>query len=66
MDVAVVLQRADWQVRRDVIDLATDIGLEHDLDFEISPIVFERQTYEHWRAQERPLIMDIERDGIPL
>jgi predicted nucleotidyltransferase len=64
VDVAVVLERADWRTRREVIDLATDVGLPFDLW--ISPTIFDRETYEHWREQERPLVMDIERDGVPL
>jgi predicted nucleotidyltransferase len=31
VDVAVVLERVDWTTQRDVIDLATDIGLPLDL-----------------------------------
>lgn len=62
VDLAVVLERADWETRRDVIDLATDVGLPHDL--RLSPTVFDRETYERWRDQERPLVMDIEREGV--
>lgn len=64
VDVAVVLERLDWRTRCDVIDLATDIGLEHDL--RLSPTLFDRATFEHWRTQQRPLVMDIERDGVRL
>ncbi len=64
VDVAVVLDRVDWKTRCQVIDLATDTGLPHDL--RISPTIFERETFERWRAQERPLVMDILRDGVPL
>ncbi|MFP3939241.1 MAG: nucleotidyltransferase domain-containing protein [Thermoanaerobaculia bacterium] len=64
VDVAVVLERADWETRRAVIDLATDVGLPHDL--RLSPTVFDRETYERWHAQERPLVMDVEREGIAL
>lgn len=64
VDVAVVLEQADFQTRREVIDLATDAGLPYDL--RISPTVFDRETYERWRRQERPLVMDVERDGVPL
>ena len=62
VDVAVVLEAAGWEVRRDVIDLAADIGLEHDLM--LSPTVFDRETYERWRAQDRRLVRDIETEGI--
>lgn len=64
VDVAVVLEQADWQTRKEVIDLATDTGLEHDLL--LSPAIFERSTYERWLEQERPLVMDIEREGVAL
>lgn len=64
VDVAVVLESVDWKTRRDVIDLATDTGLPHQLL--LSPTVFDRKTYETWRRQERALVLDIEREGIPL
>jgi predicted nucleotidyltransferase len=64
VDVAVVLDHADFDTRRKVIDLATDIGLPHHLL--LSPTVFDLETYERWRARERPLVMDIERDGVAL
>ena len=64
VDVAVVLEDAGWETRRDIINLAADIGLEHDLM--LSPTVFDRETYERWRAQDRPLTRDIEREGVRL
>ena len=64
VDIAVVLDGADWRTRCEVIDLATDIGLESDL--ELSPTVFDRPTWERFRGEQRPLVADIEREGIPL
>lgn len=64
VDVAVVLEEAGWETRRDIIDLAADIGLARGLM--LSPTVFDRETYERWRAQDRPLTRDIEREGIRL
>ena len=64
VDVAVVLNMAGWTIRREAIDLSADIGLEHDLL--LSPTVFDRETYERWRAQDRPLVRDIETEGIRL
>jgi uncharacterized protein len=64
VDVAVVLDEVDWETRRAVIDLATDISLATGLS--ISPTLFARETWDRFRAQERPLVMDILRDGVPL
>ena len=64
VDVAVVLHEAGWESRCDIIDLAADIGLEHGLTF--SPTVFDADTYERWRIQDRPLVRDIEHEGIRL
>ena len=64
VDIAVVLEEAGWETRREIIDLASDIGFEHDLM--LSPIVFDRKTYERWRVQDRPLTRDIEHQGIRL
>ena len=64
VDVAVVLEEAGWETRRDIIDLASDIGLAHGLM--LSPTVFDRETYERWRVQGRPLTRDIEQEGIRL
>ena len=64
VDVAVVLNEAGWEIRRDIMDLATDIGLEHGLT--LSPTVFDRATYERWRVQDRPLVRDIEHEGVRL
>lgn len=64
VDVAVVLTELDSRTHRDVIDQATDTGMNYDLL--LSPMAFDRATYEKWRRQERPLVMDIEREGFPL
>ena len=64
VDVCVVLDRAGWRERREVIDLATDIGLSFDLV--LSATVFDGPTWRRWRRQERPLVMDIDREGVAL
>lgn len=64
VDVAVVLRVVDGRTKRDVIDIASGIGLEHDVL--LSPTVLDRETFERWRAQERLFVMDIQREGLPL
>jgi predicted nucleotidyltransferase len=40
-------------------------GAHEDSDVNVA-VVLDQETYERWRAQERPLVMDIEREGVPL
>lgn len=63
VDVLVLLRDPAWSDRRAVLDLAGD--LFYELDLLVSPTVLSSATYQAWRRQERPLVMDIERDGIP-
>jgi predicted nucleotidyltransferase len=63
VDVFVLLANASYRERRDVLDLASDLFLETELL--LSPTIFDRDTYLAHRRQERPLVMAIERDGIP-
>lgn len=64
VDLAVVLEHADWPRRREVIDLATDVG--DGCDLRLSATLFDRQTWERWCRQRRALVLDIAREGVPL
>lgn len=64
VDVFVLLREAGWEERRDAIDLATELLLE--TGFHLSPTVMEEARYAIHRRQERPLVMDVERQGISL
>jgi predicted nucleotidyltransferase len=64
VDVFVLLRKMTFADKRDVLNLAADVSLESDLT--VSPTVFGVDRYREWLRQERPLIMDIERQGIPL
>jgi len=64
VDLFVVLENSDWNRRAEVIDLATDIGMPRDLL--LSPTVFDRATWELWRSHERALVLDVEREGVPV
>ena len=64
VDVFVVLRQAGRAERRDAIDLATDVMLE--TDFHVSPTVMDASTHRLHRRQERPLVMDVEREGIAI
>lgn len=66
IDVAVVLDRLDWPTKREVIDIAVEVEEPWDFAISLMPATFDRATYELWREQERALVLDIEREGIPL
>lgn len=40
-------------------------GAHEDSDVDVA-VVLDQETYERWRAQERPLVIGIEREGVPL
>jgi predicted nucleotidyltransferase len=63
VDVLVLVARMTWHDKRQALDLAGDLWNETGLL--LSPTVLALDDYRLWRAQERPLVMDIERDGIP-
>ncbi len=64
VDVFVLLRTAGWRERKAVLDTAGDLFAETGLL--VSPTVFDLARFEEWRRQERPLVMDIEREGVPL
>ena len=64
VDIFVVLENLDWNRRAEVIDLATDIGMPRDLL--LSPTTFDRATWDLWRSHERALVLDVEREGVPV
>jgi len=64
VDVFVLLRRAGWAERRAVLDIAADLWVESELF--LSPTVMDEGQHREWRRQERPLVMDIERQGIPV
>jgi hypothetical protein len=40
------------------------LAVWRETDLVGSPVVMPREQYKRWRQQERPLVMDVERDGI--
>lgn len=64
VDVCIVIRDVTWGERAAILNHAADLALAHDID--LSPTVLDATTYELWRHQDRPLVRDIARDGIPL
>jgi uncharacterized protein len=64
VDVLVVLGAVDWRTRCEILDLASDLGQDEGLL--LSPTILDETTWQRWRRQERPLAMDVEREGVRL
>jgi predicted nucleotidyltransferase len=64
VDVFVLLREASWREIREVLDLAGDLWAETGLL--VSPTVMDETRHRVWRRQERPLVLDIEREGVAL
>ena len=64
VDLFVLLDVASRADRSAVTDLAGDLWRETEL--RLSPTIMERDRHAHWLAQERPLVMEIAREGLVL
>ena len=63
VDVLVVLDDMTVADRNAVFDIVGELRLETDLL--LSPTVMDTKTCAKWREQERPLMNEIQRDGVP-
>jgi uncharacterized protein len=64
IDVAVVMQTADFDTKRAIYAIAYDELLENEAD--ISPVIFSRDVFERQKAAHFPLLREIERDMVAL
>jgi predicted nucleotidyltransferase len=64
LDVAVIVTDWDWQMKRQIFDLAWECYWEDDVD--ISPLVLSQKEYDELKSLERNIARDIERYGVTL
>lgn len=64
LDVAVIVTATALERKREIQDLAFDIGLEHSVL--LAPLVLSDEQLAVLRARELRLAADLEREGIPL
>jgi len=64
LDLAVVVDRADWDTRLDIYRLSTE-HLFEDL-VPISPLVLDPDRVALLRSRERRLIRDIDSEGVEI
>ncbi len=63
VDVFVVLEGFENPDRDAIFDVVGRLWTETDL--RISPTIMDRALVDEWRRQERPLMKEIARDGVP-
>lgn len=64
LDVAVIMEQADFEAKRAIYAIAYDELLENEVD--ISPVIFSRDVFERQKAAHFPLLREIERDMVRL
>jgi len=64
LDVLVLLRGATRVDRHRLYDMAYDVFAERGVD--VSPLVRAPEEFALWRARERRIALDIEREGVPL
>jgi len=62
LDICVVLDRRDAEIRRQVSDVAWEVGFERDVV--ISTVVFSREMFDHGPASASPLVKTILKEGV--
>jgi len=66
IDLLVVVDDLTDRERRDLLDLAFDIGSAGEEHLTITPLVYSTEQAEDMRARERRLMREIALDGIPV
>ena len=64
LDIVLIVGAGGRARRREIYDLAFDVGLAHGV--ELAPLVIDEQRLDELRARERRIAFDIDREGILL
>lgn len=64
IDILVLVDRADSNLRQDIYGAPADYLLKYEVV--LSPLVMDKQQYDSMKSRERLLIQEIERDGIAI
>ena len=64
IDIAVIVNGLDRNLKKEVIDLVADIELEYLVP--LSTLVLSSQAHKVLMQRERRIALDIEREGVPL
>ncbi len=64
IDIALIVDGMDRQLKNRLIHVVTDVELEHLVP--LSVLFFSTEEFERLRARERRIALDIETEGIPI
>lgn len=64
IDVAVIIMAENRHIRRELLDLSTEIWLETEI--KISPLIFSTEEFQTLSQMERGIIVAIHREGVEL
>jgi len=64
IDVAIIVRELTQKLKDKILDEVAQLELEYDMP--ISLLVFSEEDYHHLKKRERRIVLDIEREGIPL
>ena len=64
LDVAVIVKDLDRDLKRQILDIVTDIELRYLLT--LSTFILSSDDFHRLRNRERRIALDIEREGVPL
>ena len=62
MDICVVLEQMDANIRAIISDIAWEVGFEREVV--ISTVVFSKEMFEHGRCSASSLVRTIREEGI--
>jgi predicted nucleotidyltransferase len=64
IDVLVVLEDYDWNTRMAVVDLCTDISIDHGVL--LTPVLYTRAEYDSGLTRVTPFYQAVAREGVPI
>jgi uncharacterized protein len=64
IDVLVVLEDYDWDTRMAVVDLCTDISIDHGVL--LTPVLYSRAEYDSDLTKVTPFYQAVAREGVPI
>lgn len=66
IDILIVIDTDDRQIKRKISDLCWDVMFNNDFKVFISPIIFLKKDYEQYQRWNSSFLYNVKREGIKL